>query len=326
MSKGNKVLSIIIPVYNVQDYVEKCLDSLINQTLKNIEVIIIDDGSTDKTGEIVDTYKQKYPDLFKVFHKKNEGVSIARNVGLENVTGEYIGFLDPDDWVSYDMYEKLYQVAIKNNCDIVACDTLAIYPDKKVLIESHINETSTIEDLMLNAYAVLWNKIYKREIIGEVKFKQVIGMNFCEDVRFLYMVYPQIKKIGVIHEALHNYLQRSGSLTYVYNEKLYQLIDSLDDIVSYYKEQNLYEKYYDELEYSYVRYLFATFIKRLAKTKNKVEFDRGVNFVLDKVNTNFPNYKKNKYIKKLNGKSLYLKYFNKFFAKLVFNYEKNKLN
>lgn len=325
MKKNNKILvSVIVPVYNVQDYIEKCLDSLIHQTLEQLEVIVVDDGSTDKTGLIVDEYQNKYKSKIKVIHKKNEGVSIARNVGLEKATGEYIGFLDSDDWVNYDMYGKLYKLAIKDNCDIVACDTLAIYPDKKVLIESHINETSTTEDLMLNAYAVIWNKIYKREIIDGIKFKE--KMNFCEDVQFLYMVYPKIKKIGVIHETLHNYLQRVGSLTYTYNEKLYQLIDSLDDIVNYYKEQGFYQKYYAELEYSYVRYLYATFIKRLAKTKNKVEFDRGVNFVLDKVNTNFPNYKKNKYIKKINGKSLYLKYFNKFLAKIIFNFEKNRLN
>ncbi len=325
MNNSKKILvSVIVPVYNVQDYIEKCLDSLVNQTLKQLEVIVVDDGSTDRTSLIVDDYQKKYNAMIKVIHKKNEGVSIARNVGLESATGEYIGFLDSDDWVNFDMYEKLYQKAIKDNCDIVACDTLAIYPDKKILIESHINETSTIKDLMLKAYAVIWNKIYKREIIKGIDFKA--GMTFCEDVRFLYMLYPRIKKIGSIHESLHNYLQRSGSLTYTYDKKLYQLIDSLDDIVSYYKKNSLYEKYYDELEYAYIRYLFATFIKRLAKTKNKVEFDKGVNFVLDKVNTNFPNYRKNKYLKKINGKSLYLKYFNKFLAKLVFNFEKNKLN
>ncbi len=325
MNNSKKILvSVIVPVYNVQDYIEKCLDSLVNQTLKQLEVIVVDDGSTDRTSLIVDDYQKKYNAMIKVIHKKNEGVSIARNVGLESATGEYIGFLDSDDWVNFDMYEKLYQKAIKDNCDIVACDTLAIYPDKKILIESHINETSTIKDLMLKAYAVIWNKIYKREIIKGIDFKA--GMTFCEDVRFLYMLYPRIKKIGSVHESLHNYLQRSGSLTYTYDKKLYQLIDSLDDIVSYYKKNSLYEKYYDELEYAYIRYLFATFIKRLAKTKNKVEFDKGVNFVLNKVNTNFPNYRKNKYLKKLDGKSLYLKYFNKFLAKLVFNFEKNKLN
>ncbi len=325
MEKNNKILvSIIVPVYNVEDYIEKCLDSLVNQTLEQLEVIIVDDGSTDKTSSIVDQYQKEYPLKFRVIHKKNEGVSIARNIGLEKATGEYIGFLDSDDWVNYDMYEKLYKKAIEVNADIVACDTLAIYPDKKVLIKSHIEETSKVHDLMLNAYAVIWNKIYKREIISEIKFKE--GMNFCEDVQFLYMIYPRIKKIGVIHENLHNYLQRTGSLTYTYNEKLYQLIDSLDDIVSYYKNQGFYEKYHAEIEYSYVRYLYATFIKRLAKTKNKIEFDKGVNFVLKKVNSNFPNYKKNKYIKKFSGKSLYLKHFNKFLAKLIFNLEKNKLN
>lgn len=325
MEKNNKILvSVIVPVYNVQDYIEKCLDSLANQTLEQLEVIVVDDGSTDKTSSVVDEYQKKYPTKFKVIHKKNEGVSIARNIGLEKATGEYIGFLDSDDWVNLDMYEKLYKKACENDNDIVACDTLAIYPDKKVLIESNINETSKIEDLMINAYAVIWNKIYKKELIDGIKFKE--KMNFCEDVQFLYMVYPKIKKIGVIHEALHNYLQRVGSLTYTYNEKLYQLIDSLDDIVNYYKEQGFYQKYYAELEYSYVRYLFATFIKRLAKTKNKVEFDKGVNVVLKKVNDNFPNYMKNKYIKKFNGKSFYLKHFNKFLAKIIFNLEKNKLN
>lgn len=325
MKKNNKILvSVIVPVYNVQDYIEKCLDSLVNQTLEQLEVIIVDDGSTDRTGSIVDEYQKKYSTKFKVIHKENEGVSIARNIGLEKATGKYIGFLDSDDWVNYDMYEKLYKKACENDSDIVVCDTLAIYPDKKVLIESNINESSKIEDLMINAYAVIWNKIYKREIIDGIKFKS--GMTFCEDVQFLYMVYPKIKKIGVIHETLHNYLQRVGSLTYTYNEKLYQLIDSLDDIVNYYKEQGFYQKYYAELEYSYVRYLFATFIKRLAKTKNKAEFDKGVNAVLKKVNDNFPDYKKNKYIKKLNGKSLYLKHFSKFFAKIIFNLEKNKLN
>ncbi len=325
MKKSNKILvSVIVPAYNVEDYIGKCLDSLANQTLEQLEVIVVDDGSTDKTGSIADEYQKKYPAIFKVIHKKNEDVSIARNTGLEKATGEYIGFLDSDDWVNPDMYEKLYKKACENDSDIVACDTLAIYPDKKVLIESNINESSNVEDLMINAYAVIWNKIYKKELIDGIKFKE--KMRFCEDVQFLYMIYPKIKKISVIHENLHNYLQRVGSLTYTYNEKLYQLIESLDDIVNYYKDKGFYQKYYDEIEYSYVRYLYATFIKRLAKTKNKVEFDKGVNVVLKKVNDNFPNYKKNKYIKKFNGKSLYLKHFNKLLAKLVFNLEKNKLN
>lgn len=324
LEKDKTTVSVIIPVYNVKDYIQKCLDSLVNQTLKQMEIIVIDDGSTDGTSEIIDNYKNKYPKLFKVVHKKNEGVSIARNVGLDMANGEYIGFLDSDDWVNIDMYEGLYAKAKSNDFCIVACDTLAIYPDSEVLIKSNISDLEEPKNLMLDAYAVIWNKIYKKSLIGEIRFKE--KMNFCEDVRFLYMVYPKIKKIGSLDKALHNYLQRQGSLTYTYNEKLYQLIDSMDDIVDYYKKEKIYDTYKDELEYSYVRYLYATFIKRLAKTKNKEEFTKGLNYVIDKVNKTFPDYKKNKYIKRLGAKSLYLKFFNKNIAKVIYNLEKNRLN
>ena len=323
-SKNKKIISIIVPIYNVENYIEKCIDSLVSQTIENIEIILVDDGSTDNTPKIIDEYAKKYPEKIKVIHKENEGVSIARNVGMKEANGEYVGFLDSDDWVNPDMYEILYNKALEEDFDVVACNTSAIYPDNEVIIESNIKDNESIKELMIDAYAVIWNKIYKKSLIENIKFKE--KMNFCEDVRFLYMLYPKINKIGSVDMALHNYLQRTGSLTYTYNEKLYQLIDSLDDIVKYYKDEKIYEIYKEELEYSYVRYLYATFIKRLAKTKNKEEFDKGFNFVLKKVNEQFPNYKKNKYINKLNGKSLYLKYFNKTIANLIFKLEKNRLN
>ena len=106
---------------------------------------------------------------------------------------------------------------------------------------------------------------------------------------------------------MHNYLQREGSLTYVYDKKLYKLIEAMDDILDYYKKNKILDKYYDEIEYTYARYLYATFIKRIAKTRNKAEFNKAVNLVLEKVNKEFPNYKNNKYLKGLNPKSIYIK-------------------
>lgn len=323
-AKNKKMISVIVPVYNVEKYIEKCVDSLVNQTIEDKEIILVDDGSTDNTSKILDEYAKKYPEIVKVIHKENEGVSVARNVGIEIATGEYIGFIDSDDWVEFDMYEKLYNKAVEDDCDVVACNITALYPDHEVIIKSNIRDNETAKELMIDAYAIVCNKIYKKSLIENIRFKE--KMNFCEDVRFLYMLYPKIKKIGSIDESLYNYLQRTGSLTYTYNEKLYQLIDSLDDIVKYYKDENIYEIYIEELEYSYARYLYATFIKRLAKTKNKKEFDKGVNFVINKVRENFPNYKKNKYIKRLDAKSLYLKHFNKTIANLIFKLEKNRLN
>ncbi len=317
-------VSIIVPCYNVEQYVEKCVMSLVNQTLSEIEIIAVDDGSKDKTPEILDKLAKKYENL-KVIHKVNEGVSIARNVALKEVTGEYIGFLDSDDWANEDMFEKLYTKAKEEDFDIVACDTNAIYPDKIVHISCNIREDNVNpKELMLNAYAVIWNKIYRRNLIKDIKFKE--HMNFCEDVQFLYMVYSKTKTIGVIYEPLHNYLQRPGSLTYTYNEKLYQLVDSLDDIVQYYKKEKVFARYKEEIEYSYVRYLYATFIKRLAKTKNKKEFNRGVNYVIQKVTNEFPDFKKNKYIKVFKPKNIYFKCFNKMTANFIYIIEKNKMN
>lgn len=316
-------LSVIIPCYNVENYISKCMDSLVNQTLSDIEIIAVNDGSKDKTLKILKSYEKKHKNII-VIDKKNAGVSAARNDALKIAKGEYIGFLDSDDWVDKTMFQKMYEKATTENLDIVACDTNAVYPTENRVIKSNVSENSNPKELMLNAYAVIWNKIYKRELIKDIKFNE--NMTFCEDVLFLYMVYSRVNKVGAIHEALHFYLQREGSLTYTYNEKLYQLIDSLDNVVSYYKKVKLMKKYKEEIEYSYVRYLYATFVKRLAKTKDKKQFKRGVNFVIEKVNSTFPNYRKNKYIRALNGKSLYLRFFNRFISKLIFMLEKNKMN
>ncbi|MBQ2873323.1 MAG: glycosyltransferase [Bacilli bacterium] len=309
-------VSIIIPAYNVENYIDKCLNSLVKQSLKDIEIIVVNDGSTDNTQKVIDKYAKKYSNVIAL-EKENGGVSEARNLGLKKATGKYIGFLDSDDWIDKDMYKKLYQKAISEDFDIVACDTEAIFPDKKQYISSNIkNDFVSNKELMIDAYAVIWNKIYKKDLIKEITFKK--GMNFCEDVEFLYMVYSKAKKIGVIHEPLHNYLQREGSLTYVYDKKLYKLIEAMDDIIEYYKKNEIFDEYKEELEYTYVRYLYATFIKRMAKTKNKLEFNKAVNTVIEKVTKEFPNYKKNHYLKGLNPKNLYLKYFNKTLSKIIY--------
>ena len=176
-------LSIIIPCYNVEKYVEKSINSLIAQTLDNVEIIVVNDGSKDNTLKILKKYEKENSNI-KLIDKKNAGVSAARNDALKIAKGEYIGFLDSDDWVEKDMFEKMYNKAINENLDIVACDTNAVYPDKNIIIKSNVSRTSTPEELMINAYAVIWNKIYKKELLNGITFKE--GMTFCEDVLFLY--------------------------------------------------------------------------------------------------------------------------------------------
>lgn len=316
-----KKLSIIIPCYNVSKYINKCIDSVLNSELKDIEIIAINDGSKDNTLELLKQYKD---DRLIIIDKKNEGVAQARNDGLKKASGEYITFLDSDDYIEPDMYLKMYEKAHKNKLDLVACDVFMEYPDHTVTIKSNINDDSTNKDLMIDAYAVIWNKLYRKEILKGLLFSK--GINLCEDVEFLYKIYSKVNKVGSVNESFYHYIQRENSLTYVYDDKIYHVIKVMDDIIKYYKENNLYDLYIDELEYSYVRYCYGTFIKRLAKTKNKKKFKEGIKFAKEKVKINFPNYKKNKYINIKNKKNKYFKHFNYLLGILVYYREKNKLN
>lgn len=316
-------LSIIIPAYNAEKYLERCLKSIVDQTYENIEAIVVNDGSKDNTALILDRFAQDYPNKIIAIHQENQGVSAARNAALKVASGNYIGFLDSDDYVKEEMFEKLMAKAMDGDFDVVACDTTAIYPDKNVVIASAMEDNQKVSKLLIDAYTVLWNKVYKREVIEGLYFKPNV---WYEDVLYLYQVYTRVKKVGAIHESLHYYVQNEGSITYTYNDKLYNVITNMDEIIEFYKANNFYDQFKAELEYSYVRYLYAMFIKRLAKSKDSKKFNEGVQYVMKKVNETFPSYKNNAYICAKNPKSIYLKYFDAFLAKIIFMVEKNKMN
>jgi len=322
--KENPYVSLIVPVYNVEKYIDKCLDSLVNQTLKNIEIIVVNDGTKDNSQEIIDKYAKEYSNV-KSYIKENGGLSSARNFGLEHAKGKYIAFVDSDDWVELDMYEEMYTKAISNNFDMVVSDLKYVYPNKVFNAVSNIDKDlygkETLKSYMTKIYPAAWNKLYKKELFNtNIRFKLNVWF---EDVEFIYRLYPYINSVGVVKKPLYNYLQREGAITSTFDKRLYHYVENWDGIVEFYKKNKLYKKYKEELEYSHIRYLFATFVKRLANVKDKKEFDNGVGLVIDKINKNYPNYKKNKYINKLNSKSLYLKYFNKKIANVIY-FIKNK--
>ena len=177
--------------------------------------------------------------------------------------------------------------------------------------------------LLLNMYTVVWNKIYKREIFENKELWFEPGIWF-EDVLFLYKLIPYIKSIANVEENLYQYIQRPNSVTYTYSDKLLDINKMLDKLVEFYEKNGL-EMYTNELEYIYVRYMLATYIKRLAKAKDKKKFNQGAKWARTKVKEKFPNYKLNIYLTGL-GKGFYLKYFNKLFADLIYYLEKNKMN
>lgn len=320
-----KKLSVIIPCYNVEDYVGKCIESVLDNKIKDIEIILVNDGSKDNTLDIIKKYEKEHKEI-KVIDQKNGGLSDARNTGLSVATGKYVTFLDSDDYVDSNMYVSMLEKAEENDFDLVCCGVKWLYPTYEVNssagFDNDLLTKDEVKSEMYRIYPGACNKIYKRSTIGDLRFKKGV---WYEDVEFTYRYLANVNSIGLVPEYYYYYMQREGSITYTYNEKLFDLIDNLNSVVKYYEDNNLMDEYSDEIEYTYVRYLYATFVKRLAKMKDKKRFNEGVKSVIKCVKEKFPNYKKNKYMK-MGMKGKYLKHFNMFIANIVYFVEKNKMN
>ena len=212
-------VSIIVPVYNVERYIERCINSILHQSLQRIEVILVDDGSTDHCPEICDRYASLDARV-RVVHQQNAGVSNARNKGLSLACGEYIGFVDADDYVDRNMFLKLYNTAKEKNVP-VACCNLNFIDEKNNVIYSKSESVVTItgEDLfrrMFDTSAFLrmgvWNKIYRSDTIANCSFEN--DKHMAEDMLFLLKVIPQLKEVVYIREGLYYYFrQREGAAT-----------------------------------------------------------------------------------------------------------------
>lgn len=215
-----KKISIIVPVYNVEKYVEKCIQSLINQSYKNIEIILVDDGSNDRSNKIIDEYA-KVDSRILTIHQKNKGVSAARNAGLKVATGEYVGFVDPDDYVDYQMYETMLKKIELNMSDLAVCGFSKVteLSDKEEIFEIKdelLSPKKCVEDLFdfRGGYAIkpsVWNKLFRRDKIGDLKFDENIGIS--EDFKFVVQYILKCNSIVYVKQAFYKNLQRDGSIT-----------------------------------------------------------------------------------------------------------------
>ena len=259
-------ISIIVPVYNVEIYIDKCLKTLTEQTLRDIEIIIVNDGSLDKSEEIIEKYVKENPTIIKYYEKENGGLSSARNYGLEYATGEYIAFLDSDDYVETNMYEEMYNLAKKENADMVECDFIWEWEYGKKIFDKR-REYKTKEEMMKKPRVVAWNKIYKRKIINKYKIRFPEGLIY-EDMEFFYKLLPHLNKISYINKYFVHYTQREDSITNKQTQKVEDIFKILDSIFDYYIDQNLYNKYKKELKYMSRRILLGSSLKRIIKIKD----------------------------------------------------------
>ncbi len=224
-------VSIIIPVYNTGEYLHKCIKSILNQSLKDIELIIVNDGSTDNSRSICDKYA-KTDNRVKVIHKINGGVSRARNTGIKLAKGDYIGFVDSDDWVNETMYKSMYDTAIRERCDIVMCDARTVYDDKE-------NEADTISQLMNSTSlskkdiypgvlaemaGAAWRCIYKKELLQDNNILFPEGLKFSEDRIFNIYAFGYAEKIYYIKKAYYNRYIRKGSAVNKYYDNVIDIV------------------------------------------------------------------------------------------------------
>lgn len=214
MSGSEPKISIIVPVYKVESYIRKCLDSIVGQTYQNLQIILVDDGSPDNCGKICDEYAAR-DSRIEVIHQENGGVSAARNAGLRLATGDYIGWVDSDDWIEPDMYEYLLENALKYQADIVVCSRVEHYRDKTLFkgwrnLEV-LNTEEALELLLKNDVLqnYLCDKLWRRELFENIVFP--VGKTF-EDIAVMHRLFIKAGCVVCLPEAKYNYLQRFGSI------------------------------------------------------------------------------------------------------------------
>lgn len=262
-----ELISIIIPVYNVEKYLEKCVDSIINQTYKNIEIILVDDGSKDNSGKLCDSIKEK-DDRIKVIHKQNGGLSDARNAGLKIAKGKYIGFVDSDDYVAEDMYQTLYSLSRENNADISIVSYYEIYGGKVISARDSKNlevydkidaMKEVLIDRSIQSYA--WNKLFKRELFEDIEFPT--NKNF-EDIATTLLLFEKANTVVLLEDPKYYYVRRDDSIVGVKNYKTYKdYLDVIYDKYLYldgkYEELDLYNAYNYIINMIWVYTIIVTF-------------------------------------------------------------------
>ena len=275
MSKeiGKKLISVIVPVYNVETYLNECVDSILRQTYKNLEIILVDDGSTDNSGAICDEYAKK-DSRIKVFHKENGGASTARNYGIDQANGEFLGFVDSDDYIEKELYELLMESLVKNNADVSACGYISFRDgsnEKEERIDFYGGEVFTSESfakilsLEKNGAAVIspCNKLYKREVFSKIRYPE--GQAY-EDPYVITDIFDSIEKFVFVKKALYYYRQRQGSIVHSISAK------SLDEMDAWLKRLYWFS---DRREFAYLKQTMDVTLSRLVfydkelKRKNK---------------------------------------------------------
>ncbi len=295
------LLSLIVPMYNVEAYLEQCLDSLAAQTLQDMEVLLVDDGATDGTSAIAQRYADAHEN-FRYFRKENGGLSDARNYAIPYAKGKYIAFLDSDDWIEPDIYEAMVNEI--GDADVCIADLEYCYedPSRNFVMKGLSDwpaETDNRKALLSPLFA--WNKIYKAELFqGENGYRYPVG-TWYEDHPVTTMIFAKAEQIAYLPKCGFHYRQREGSIMSAKNDKrLIQIFDVLRLVRENFRKEGFYDAYYSELEYLHIEHLRLYGMFRFIRSD---AWDTYYEMSEQVMKDCFPNWKQNPYLVNLGRKN-----------------------
>lgn len=299
------LISVIVPVYNVQEYLPECLESLNDQSLEALEIILVNDGSTDNSGAVAKDYAERYPNRFFYYERENGGQSRARNFGLSVARGEFIAFVDSDDSVAPDIYPRMYNLAREQGADLVLCgfDRITVKgsggTENTIVQKQRFSDMQrsgqTIYDcpqLLLEGSGFVWNKLFHSKLFDGIRFPE---KKVYEDIAVIYTLEEKAGKIALLNEAGYYYrVRRSGAST-TDPKTLYQVFDAVEQNNRYFKEKGVFDRFSDELAYLTMTHMLRARMFQI----RKMPFLPRIRYISDAfryMNKTFPGWKKNKYI------------------------------
>lgn len=292
-------VSVIVPVYNVEKYLFRCLNSLVNQTLAEIQIIVVNDGATDHSQEIIDTFVCEHSTKVFSYVKANGGLGDARNFGLKHVQASFVGFVDSDDYVEPDMYEQLYQRIVEENAELAVCDIVYEWENtnQKNILKGikQIDGIKTTSTLFLSPLFA-WNKLYSMQLFDdkELRYPQRL---WYEDIPVTIPIFASLKKIAYVDKVLIHYMQRETSIMASFdNKKIFDIFDILDLTEKRLKDRGNYVENESEVEFLFIEQLLLYGAFRFYKSKYANEL---ISQALKLMNKRFKSWKANKFIKVL---------------------------
>lgn len=299
-------ISIVIPVYNVEKYIEKCVFSILEQSFSDFELILVDDGSTDGSLGLLEGFQESSPDKVRVITQQNKGASVARNAGIVESKSDYIMFVDSDDFLEKDMLELMYESAIKNDSDLVLCNAKVVTDEECKFIREwssgeltqKVQSIFENKDLINTVLPAPWGKLYKKELFTQNEISFPLGLRN-QDLGTTPRILSHCNRISKVNKPLYNYRYRTGSAMRTYDYKIMDAAKNLEIVKRYFEKRDLAEEFSEQLEYLFIEHLLFRAIYRVKFVEEdslRNELTKNICLVL---NEEFPNWYKNKNISNL---------------------------